>query len=79
MKKDRCIVPGCTNERFSRGVCQSCLREARMKIRLGETTDEQLVAANLLLPMERAGRKKKNALAKALEQAASRKAVRRGK
>jgi hypothetical protein len=69
-KTDRCIVPGCTNTRFTRGVCQSCLRVARNKIECGDITEQQLIDDGLLLPLQKKGRKSENALAKVLEKRA---------
>jgi len=61
-----CIIGGCGNKRFSRGLCQSCYEMARSKIRRNRKVEQQLIDAKQMLPAETAGRKPKSALGKVL-------------
>ena len=45
-----CLTDGCESPRFTRGLCQACYHAARRAIKTGRTTEEQLIAMNMLLP-----------------------------
>jgi hypothetical protein len=47
---DPCIVPECKRPQKTRGLCGPCRQQAGNAIRRGETTDNELVAAGLMLP-----------------------------
>ncbi len=57
----------CKNKAVSRGCCRTCLETARAVIRSGEKSDQELVNAGLLLPMERMGRPISSPFRKKLE------------
>ena len=55
--KSKCLI--CKkNKPYSRGACQSCLSDVRELVRIGQTTDDDLVAKKLLLPKQRVGPKR---------------------
>lgn len=51
-----CMVAGCENASFSRGNCQTHLRERTDAVRAGEVTDKWLVENVEILPARQAGR-----------------------
>lgn len=53
-KRNRCLT--CSSRRQSRGLCWSCLREAHAAIRSGESTEQGLIDAGLILPKQKSGR-----------------------
>lgn len=65
-KDDKCVVPGCTNKQFSRGLCQSCRRTAKNDIEAGRTTEAELIKKKLMLPAKKNGRQNLSALARVL-------------
>ena len=48
-----CLVPGCTNEAKSRGLCGNCYTAARNAVKGGKTTWEKLEKAGLALASSR--------------------------
>jgi hypothetical protein len=62
----KCIIHGCGNKRYSRGLCQGCYSTARSKIKTGETTAAELIRKGLMLEPMKLGRKSLTALGKAL-------------
>jgi hypothetical protein len=56
--KDKCLI--CRdNKPYSRGACQSCLADVRELVRIGQTSDDDLVRKGLLEPKKRVGPKRK--------------------
>lgn len=51
----KCIVCK-TNNRYSRGLCRRCGDDARIVIRSGERTEQELIDKGLLLPRKGVGR-----------------------
>lgn len=55
-KKEVCILDGCSNPRYSRGLCNACYYACWIARKNGEENEDDLVARGLLLPARR-GRK----------------------
>lgn len=49
-KGTKCMVPGCKRKHYTRGVCHACYQTFQNAKRAGEITDEEAVAARLILP-----------------------------
>lgn len=64
--KTKCIIHGCGNKRYSRGLCQGCYATARSWIKSGRKTAAELVSKGLMLEPMKLGRKSRTALGKAL-------------
>lgn len=62
----KCIIHGCGNKRYSRGLCQGCYATARSKIKAGEVTAAELIRKNWMLEPKKLGRKSKTALGRTL-------------
>lgn len=45
-----CILRGCRNTIYSRGLCRACYVAAIRRIRAGEFTDEEAVKKGIILP-----------------------------
>ena len=71
--KPICLMPGCTNQASSRGICQTCNRDVQLSIELGKVTEAELVAKKWLLPAKKPGPKKGSRLATAIVKANARK------
>jgi hypothetical protein len=46
----KCVVPGCTRQAYSRGLCLPCNRAARKLVEKGETTWKELESMGFALP-----------------------------
>lgn len=66
-KPGRCKTAGCKNKSQSRGLCQTCLREAWDMIYRGAVTEDQLVARGKMNPRQRAGRPRISKFVKQLD------------
>jgi hypothetical protein len=83
MKKgmDVCMLKGCDSPHYARGLCCGCYQSALAKIRNGECSEGDLIAAKLIKACEKRGPKPKSAFAKEFERsqcAKKRKESRRG-
>lgn len=56
---DKCVVPGCERNAYSRGRCQKCVAEASARIRANPKYEAYLIGRGLMLPAKRPGRKPK--------------------
>lgn len=50
--RKQCLVPGCTNTPLCRGLCRRDYGAAFRLVEAGETTWDQLIAANKALPKQ---------------------------
>lgn len=50
-QRENCIVPLCDRPACSRGLCSACRQLSKKMINAGETTEEELIALKLLLPL----------------------------
>lgn len=71
--KDVCLLKGCGNEEFSRGLCQAHYKQARLRLDAEVESEEELIERGLMLPAKRAGRKTKVSFASAVERAKAKK------
>ncbi len=62
--KGKCLC--CDNRAQSRGLCWRCNAQAQASIRRGDTTEEKLIKAGLILPSLRKGRPAESGFAKRL-------------
>lgn len=53
-----CLTPECGTKAHSRGLCANCLGDARSRITSGETTEDELIEAGLMLDRKTPGPKK---------------------
>lgn len=58
---EKCIVPGCENKIYCRGLCQNCYGVARYMIRRKKVTEKQLVKSGKMLPPKTPTTKKSDA------------------
>lgn len=74
-QKSKCMMEGCLRKKKIRGLCDACHASARKLIKIGRTTDAELVRMGLMLPkIPPSGRPRKylsNALMLAFEKAKS--------
>lgn len=65
-KKQICMIRSCGRKAYQRGLCKKCLLDALEMIRSGQHTDDELVAAKLILPCKKRGPKPKRLFAAAV-------------
>jgi len=50
MTTENCLTKGCERERGTRGLCTSCYSTARIMMKNGLATEQQIIAKGMMLP-----------------------------